>query len=408
MSYRIVKVTTFYRDFLRSHYEHNPGLAARSYSEQYADLMSQGYGWSDYFSRELRLLGTEAFEIVSNAEHMQHAWAEERGISAMGGDIVAEQIKEIKPDVVFLQDSYVFNGEWVDRLRESVPSIRTVIGWCCAPFSTVVLERFSAFDAVLVCSRGFKKQIEDLGLPSYELHHAFEPSILPKLAHDNPYPPVDLIFTGSVIPGAGFHDVRQKLLEYLIGTDTSIDLYANIPRISAWDLFLRRSAYAASKGLAAMGMKHLASTLPLIGKAYWLQEMPRRHKHIERLAAMAKKPVYGLEMFKALSRSRIGFNNHGEVAGEYAANIRMFEVTGVGACLLTDWKKNIGEFFEPDTEIVTYRTAEECVEKVKWLLAHPAECAAIAHAGQERTLRDHTFHNRALELDTIIRTVLQR
>ncbi len=408
MSYRVVKVTTFYRDFLRNFYRLHPDAVSMTYDEQYTMLMSQGYGWADFYARELRKIGVEAFEIVSNADHMQHAWAREHGSDAMGRDIVAEQIKELRPDVVFFQDSYIFHGEWVDRLRQQVPSIRLVLGWCCAPFSEAIQKQFTSFEAVIVCSPGFRPALERLGVRTHELHHAFEPSLLPLIAEQNAFPNVDFIFTGSIITGAGFHDMRQMLLEHLIECGTSIDLYANIPRITPIDLLLRRSAYAVCRGLESIGLSGLAKSLPVIGKAYGLQEMPRRPEHLGKLLAIAKPPVYGLDMFKALSRSRICFNNHGEVAGDYAANVRLFEVTGVGTCLLTDWKKNIGDLFAVDTEVVTYRSEDECVEKVHWLLDHPKECEAIAKAGQRRTLREYTFERRAAEFDAIVRTELSR
>jgi len=408
MSYRVVKVTTFYRDFLRDYYRRHPHVTSLSYDEQYASLMGQGYSWADFFARELRKTGVEAFEIVSNAGPLQQAWAREHGCTAAGRDLVAEQIKAIAPDVVFLQDSYIFNGSWVNKLRKDVPSIRRVIGWWCAPFSDVVLEGFRAFDSVIACSPLFKQHLEEMGMRAFELHHAFEPSLLPRIEENNHYPRVDFRFMGSIISGSGYHDMRQMLLEHLLDANVSLDLFANIPRITAADLFLRRSAYVVSKGLAAVGLTSLASTLPLIGKAYTLLEMPSRPRHMEKLLAIAKPPVYGLEMFKALSRSRIGFNNHGEVAADYAVNVRLFEVTGVGACLLTDWKKNLGELFEIDKEVIAYRSAEECVEKVHWLLDHPKECEAIAKAGQARTLRDYTFQRRAAEFDTIVRSELAR
>jgi spore maturation protein CgeB len=86
--------------------------------------------------------------------------------------------------------------------------------------------------------------------------------------------------------------------------------------------------------------------------------------------------------------------------------MRLFEATGVGTCLITDWKDNLHDLFEPDREVVTYRSPQECVEKVKWLLEHPQEREAIAQAGQARTLKDHTFDQRAIELDYIIRREL--
>ena len=76
--------------------------------------------------------------------------------------------------------------------------------------------------------------------------------------------------------------------------------------------------------------------------------------------------------------------------------------------MLTDWKANLGELFEPDSEIVTYKDAGECVEKVSYLLSHDADRSAIAAAGQRRTLRDHSFDKRAVQLDQIIRTAFRQ
>ena len=111
-------------------------------------------------------------------------------------------------------------------------------------------------------------------------------------------------------------------------------------------------------------------------------------------------------MFQQLANSKITFNNHINVSSHSASNMRLYEATGVGTCLLTDWKENLPEFFEPDTEIVTYRSVDECVEKVQWLLAHPQQREQIAKAGQARTLKDHTFAQRAIQLDEIIRKAL--
>jgi spore maturation protein CgeB len=57
---------------------------------------------------------------------------------------------------------------------------------------------------------------------------------------------------------------------------------------------------------------------------------------------------------------------------------------------------------------VTYRDAGECAEKVRYLLAREMERQRIAEAGQKRTLRDHTIHRRAEQVDEIIRSYLQK
>jgi spore maturation protein CgeB len=44
----------------------------------------------------------------------------------------------------------------------------------------------------------------------------------------------------------------------------------------------------------------------------------------------------------------------------------------------------------------------DLVEKIRYYLAHEEERSAIAHAGQERTLKDHTYLQRMKELEQII------
>jgi spore maturation protein CgeB len=125
-----------------------------------------------------------------------------------------------------------------------------------------------------------------------------------------------------------------------------------------------------------------------------------------KLRPHTRPAVFGLAMYQTLRRSQVNYNIHGDIAPGSASNRRLFECTGVGSCLLTDYKANISTLFEPDREIVTFSSTEECIDKAKWLLDHPQERRAIAQAGQRRTLAEHTFTQRAEQFDAIIREVL--
>jgi len=111
-------------------------------------------------------------------------------------------------------------------------------------------------------------------------------------------------------------------------------------------------------------------------------------------------------MYEIFHKSLMTLNHHIDVAGEYAGNARLFEATGVGTLLVTDWKKNLHEMYEPGQEVVAYRSAEECAELVQYYLEHDEEREAIARAGQERTLRDHTYYQRMLEFSEIVQRYL--
>lgn len=107
--------------------------------------------------------------------------------------------------------------------------------------------------------------------------------------------------------------------------------------------------------------------------------------------------AWGREMYQILKNSKVTINHHGDVA-PYANNMRLFEATGVGTLLVTDWKANLNEMFAPGQEVVTYQTTDECAKLIRHYLEHKDEREAIARAGQERSLREHTYEQRMTEL----------
>jgi len=115
--------------------------------------------------------------------------------------------------------------------------------------------------------------------------------------------------------------------------------------------------------------------------------------------------AWGSEMYQILHNSKITLNHHGDVA-PYANNCRLYEATGMGSLLITDWKENLHEMFEPGKELVAYRRAEECTELIQYYLKHEDERIAIAHAGQQRTLREHAYYQRMQELVEIVHKFL--
>ena len=117
-------------------------------------------------------------------------------------------------------------------------------------------------------------------------------------------------------------------------------------------------------------------------------------------------PVAGIEMYTLLHQSKIIFNKHADLANGCVGNMRMFEATGTGTCLLTDTGQNMSDLFEPDKEVVTYSSIDEAVEKANYLLDHPDKAEQIAKAGQARTLRDHTIMNRIQQIDEVIQKLI--
>ena len=74
---------------------------------------------------------------------------------------------------------------------------------------------------------------------------------------------------------------------------------------------------------------------------------------------------------------------------------------------MSDTGSNVNELFEPDSEIVTYASADEAIEKISYLKEHDAVRMAIAQAGQARTLREHTSTHRSYAFHEIISNALR-
>jgi spore maturation protein CgeB len=77
---------------------------------------------------------------------------------------------------------------------------------------------------------------------------------------------------------------------------------------------------------------------------------------------------------------------------------RNFEVPGCGGFLLTGMAENLGQYYEIGKEVVCFDDRHDLIEKVRYYLKHEDERTAIAQAGYERTMRDHTYSHRFSEI----------
>ena len=128
---------------------------------------------------------------------------------------------------------------------------------------------------------------------------------------------------------------------------------------------------------------------------------------IWRIGKMNDGPVYGLDMYQFVSDCKICLNKHEGRATDFAANARLYEITGVGSCMLTDWKKNIPDLFEIDKEILTYKTLEEAYDKIKFYLKKDELRNKISLAGQKRTLECYSNKKRFSDFFSFLKSVLE-
>ena len=94
----------------------------------------------------------------------------------------------------------------------------------------------------------------------------------------------------------------------------------------------------------------------------------------------------------------------GAHASVYASSSsRPFELGALGACIVANPYLGIEEWFEPEKELVVVNSAEEAIERYRYLLRNDSERRAIGNAARQRVLKQHTFRHRARELLNIIK-----
>jgi hypothetical protein len=382
---RFLIVIVDYPDYLHWLYASQPGLERLGYGDQVRTRVDSLHGSADFYSANLRALGHEAWVVWANNEAMQMAWAREHGVrvrtpsaGALGAaavrraghaarrgplrhlrrflrpvlhplsgkrwlyDILAAQIQAFRPDVLLNQAVDTLSGVF---FREMKPHTGLVVGQVAARLRAGVELR--SYDFMLSSLPNLVEEFRGMGVPTALNRLAFEPRVLESVERAAQDIPVS--FIGSISPE---HGERVRLVEHLCER-TEISIWGNgVERLPVGSSI--RSRYAG--------------------------------------------PAWGRDMYRLLGASKITVNNHGSWAASYANNMRLFEATGMGTLLLTDWKANLHQMFEPDREVVTYRDHEECAERIRHYLNRPEDRLSIARAGQRRTLRDHTYRQRMEEL----------
>lgn len=364
---KILIFDTYYPKFLKRHGYDDFG---QSYDELLSGLLKQSFGTGDAYSHYLKKEGFEALDVVGNSELLQKKWAEENKFNSnklfninqkinkipyIGNiahysfldQVLFAQVEKEKPDIFYCQDITFFSEKSLSRLKKSV---RLLVGQIASPLPRKSIVR--KYDLIMTSFPHFVNRLRNHGIVAEYLKIGFDERILDKLGN------ISKTEEFSFVGGIGRHHSH------------SISLLEHLCRDRRFSVF-------------GYGVDALPKSSPI----------RRRHKG----------EVWGLDMYKALASSRISINRHINCAENFANNMRLFETTGVGSMLLTDYKSNLADLFDIGSEIMSYRTKEEALELAQYYTDKPHEAAEIARAGQRRTLQEHTYRHRISELCSILR-----
>lgn len=412
----------------------DPQVAGRDLPALQAAL-DAGHGpFSSPLVPELCDLGWDASDLILGVPEVRAAWERAhgpvppiRGIEDPDTLLALAEARRVQPDVVLDSNLTVLDRVGHAAMRAAVPSVRVLAGYMGTEKR---FHRALALDLVLVPCRSMADVLAPLARGRVEiLPHSFDPRVLGTLpAREVQHP---LVFAGALGPRyVERHRVLMALLERTeleawvslrkgVRRTTDGWLVTDVASASGHDATVGRSLRGrvvdrvptALLGRFAGRSERLGEVLNtrLARRTGGLlaPEIPMRDPvsvHPDR----CHPPVSGTAYVHLLRRSGTVLHRGIDALGSCGGALRLFEVTGAGAALLVEDSPTVRELFDVGTEVVTYRDADEAVERARWLTDHPEEREHIAAAGQARTVRDHTAASRARTLDPVLRDVLER
>lgn len=350
--------------------------ANETFQEVVEKIASEKFGAGAAYAREFSAMGHDVTLLYANALRSQLAWSDDtRALRAIPigwrkwqlisriplfgpwlhntsakVKVLMSQIEEIQPDVVYLLDINFLNKRLLERIKKTA---RVVAGQIASPLPP--RSYFLSYDHIFSAHPGQVQHFQSLGISSSWLPLAFDGDDIGDFEVDGwPSRSIDVSFVGSF----GRHQRNTKSLMRAVGEkNPGLEIYTVTAktRLEKWGL-----------------------------------------------AKFYRGAAWGKQMRNVFARSKIVINRHGPVADGYSVNFRMFEATGLGALLVTEQGKNTSDLFEPGKEVLTYNSSAEAADLIQGALADFEKYKSIAAAGQNRTLKQHTYQRRAEETYRVI------
>ena len=128
-----------------------------------------------------------------------------------------------------------------------------------------------------------------------------------------------------------------------------------------------------------------------------IQALKDRGIHVEAFGyGWPNGPLSTEDMVRMYSKSKISLGFGGVVGHQdtFCLKGRDFEIPMSGGLYLTEYSPELERVFKIEKEILTYRTFDELVKKIQYLLDHPDKAEDIRKAGHRRAISEHTWEMR--------------
>jgi hypothetical protein len=316
-------------------------------------------------------LEPNGFYALWDYEKLQLKWAKEKGWNETDlKKILFAQIEDFQPDVFYTTASDdLTSKELDDHLTNSI----TRVCWSAAPGRSE--EAFKAYKTRLTNYPGDVRPLKEAGFRSDLFQPSYDNGMVDYAKNEER--PIDLFFYGQY--RAGF-DVRNRQIEELL------QFKKENPKLN-----IKFKIQYKEK-------EHIYINIPYIRRFFRKVYPPKI------VRKYSEAPVFGLDLYEDLSKSKIVFNAGVDFTKNHKVNMRNFEVLGCGAHMISD-EGIYPDGFEKHKHFSVYKDMDECIAKIKHLLDNSQERLAIAKSGNEMVKQTYTKEKQWLHFQQIVESL---
>ena len=329
-----------------------------SYNEYHEWVISLRMNFSDFYTYNLVLNGWSAKDFFLNNDlYLKKCSLHYFGLSyyyiklyhrfrnmfsVISVPFAERLIKRIilveKPDVIFIREQVFIRSKFWEQFRKNALVVSRMD--CDLPQNWSPLS----FDLIYTNMTSFKHFFSDCNIKTLSNSNGFDQRILSEIKYkEKSY---DVTFVGGLGSYYGFVE-RTRFFEKLLNNADSKFQFS-----------------------------------------WWGYKTENFERDYPELSKKYMGAAGGIDLFTIYAQSKIVLNCFDSNAGGIAINQRMFEVLGMGTLLLALESESLVGW---ENYLVTYKDVDDCVEKIKYYLAHEDELEKIAKAGQAFVLENYSY-----------------
>jgi len=285
-------------------------------------------------------------------------------------DAFLAQIKkthEEKPIDILL--SYFYDHFMDSKAIEEVKAmgIVTINYNCNASFQFDLIKDISpSFDHCLT--------VEDFKMDDYKAINA-NPVYFQEAANINHYKPYDLEKVHDVVFIGQSYGDRSKLASYLHKNGVNLDVFG-------------------------LGWRGYQATNKILLKNLFYKIFNRKRIKVALNPKFVHDRLDFDDMVKLYSKTKIAINfstcgnTHMDSDRVTQIRLRDFEAPACKVCYMTEYSKELEDFYDVGKEIICYESKEELLDKIKFYLNNDSARNKVAEAGYNRVIKDHSWQKR--------------